>query len=318
MLAHKKLAHLPTPLHELTAMGEKLGVNLWIKRDDLTGLAFGGNKTRKLEFLIADAEKKGAKCVITAGMAQSNHCRQTAAAANVAQMDCHLVLGLPKRTSGNLFLDQILGATIHWCEKSERDTQMNSLAKELNAYVIPYGGSNAVGVCGYVSAMKELCEQTTQQGIHFDYIVVASSSGGTQAGLVCGAKIYDFDSRIIGISIDCQVNSGYEEHMCSLAEKAGDLLQANIRFTLDDFEVCYDYLGKGYGILGKAEHNAILSLAKMESIFVDPVYTGRAFAGLKDLVKNKKITGNVLFWHTGGTPALFAYREIEENTNEQT
>ena len=306
------VANLPTPLHKLENLSKKLGANIWIKRDDLTGLAFGGNKTRKLEYLIADAKKHNAKHIITAGMSQSNHCRQTAAAARLAGIPCHLVLGLPQRNNGNLLLDNLLQAKIHWCEKSEREQKMQTLAQDLpNAYIIPYGGSNGIGAYGYVAAMQELQQQTN---IIFDTIVLATSSGGTQAGMVLGAKLYDIPSQILGISVDCTPEEQFEQTMHDIAKQSCSHLQQDLTLSTQDFHVNYNYLGEGYAVLSTAEKKAIAMLAENEAIFLDPVYTAKAFAGFVDLIHNKKLTGNLLFWHTGGTPALFAYeKELQDS-----
>ncbi|MGI9456442.1 MAG: pyridoxal-phosphate dependent enzyme, partial [Aeoliella sp.] len=193
-LPRVQLAHLPTPLEKLSRLSRVLGGQpLWIKRDDQTGLATGGNKTRKLEFLIADALARGSDCVMTAGGAQSNHCRQTAAAAARHGLECHLVLGgEPGPVVGNLLLDQLLGAELHWVQKPARNAKMQSLADELaekgrSPYVIPIGGSNAIGAVGYALAFHELGEQLAERGIEIDRVVFPTSSGGTQAGMVLGA-----------------------------------------------------------------------------------------------------------------------------------
>ena len=207
------LAQLPTPLEPLKSLSKFLGgPRLLIKRDDQTGLALGGNKARKLEFLIADALAQGADTVITAGAAQSNHCRQTAAAAAHAGLHCELVLGgqppePPQPATGNLLLDQILGAKIHWTGPERRGERLTEVADQARArghrpYVIPYGGSNVVGAAGYVRAMEELTAQLADAGERADHIVFASSSGGTQAGLIAGAKATGFKGRILGIRID--------------------------------------------------------------------------------------------------------------------
>ena len=307
MDAKFSLANLPTPVHKLNNLSKKLGANIWIKRDDLTGLAFGGNKTRKLEYLITDAKKHNAQHIITAGMSQSNHCRQTAAAARLAGIQCHLVLGLPQRNNGNLLLDNLLHANIHWCEKGEREQKMQTLAQDLpNAYIIPYGGSNGIGAYGYVTAMQELQQQTD---ITVDTIVLATSSGGTQAGMVLGAKLHNIPSQILGISVDCTRDEQFEKTMCNIAKQSCANLPQDIALSTQDFHVNYDYLGEGYAILSEAEKKAIALLAENEAIFLDPVYTAKAFAGFIDLIHHKKLSGNLLFWHTGGTPALFAYEK---------
>jgi D-cysteine desulfhydrase family pyridoxal phosphate-dependent enzyme len=314
------LAHLPTPVEELPRLSQELGgPRLLVKRDDQTGLATGGNKTRKLEFLLADALAQGADMIITAGAAQSNHCRQTAAAAARAGLDCALVLGgePPSRPTGNLLLDILLGAQIHWTGPHRRGERMEEIAAQLRAqgrhpYLIPYGGSNAVGATGYMAAMLELHQQL---GVNFqsgvDRIVFASSSGGTQAGLAVGARAITFAGQILGIRID-KGEAGDEPYAVHLARLANDTarhvgLEAN--FTPGDFAVNHEYVGQGYGVVGELEREAIRLAARLEGLVLDPVYTGRAMGGLIDMIRRGIIGPDetVLFWHTGGMPALFAY-----------
>ncbi len=315
----KHMTHLPTVIHPLDHLSKPLdGFQLWIKRDDRTGLAMGGNKARKLEFLIADALKAGADTLITAGGPQSNHCRQTAAAATLAGMECHLVLGgsPPEAEHGNLILDRLLGAHLHWISPSRRSERMQELAEELKSqgqqpYIIPVGGSNLVGTRGYVLAMLELKQQMLQKNIRIDTIVFATSSGGTHAGLTVGAKALDMDVRLLGISID-RVTTGPESYSLELAELATQTahgLDLNVRFSPDDFEINTHYLGDGYGVMGNLERDAITLMARSEAILLDPVYTGRAMGGLLDLLEKGVLSPkeSICFWHTGGAPALFAY-----------
>jgi L-cysteate sulfo-lyase len=316
-LARVPLADLPTPVDELPRLSRELGgLRLLVKRDDQTGLATGGNKTRKLEFLIAEALDQEADTVITAGAAQSNHCRQTAAAAARVGLDCALVLGgePPAMPTGNLLLDQLLGAQIHWTGPDRRGECLEEVADQLRAagrrpYLIPYGGSNAVGATGYVLAMQELNEQL--QGLSVDRIVFASSSGGTQAGLVVGARAIGFGGQIVGISID-KGEAGddpYPVHLAGLANATAAHVGLDGEFTPDDFVVNSDYLGGGYGVVGELEREAIRLVARLEGLMLDPVYTGRAMGGLIDMVRRGVIGPDetVLFWHTGGAPALFYY-----------
>ncbi|MBL7662590.1 D-cysteine desulfhydrase family protein [bacterium] len=322
-----KLAHLPTPIEKLTRFSAKLnGPEIHIKRDDLTGLATGGNKTRKLEFLIADALKQGADTVITAGGPQSNHCRQTAAACVRAGLACHLVFGgTPSDTlNGNRFLDHLLGAKEHWTPKGTRETKMESLAEELRKagkkpYLIPVGGSNSVGSLGYIFAMYELATQIHEQNLDFTHIVFATSSGGTQAGMVVGAKLANLKQKLVAISID-QVPDGtsdfnYKKFVFDVAQKINHDLQLGLTLNPEDFSMDYNYLGGGYGVVGDPERESIHLLAKTEGILVDPVYAGRALAGLIDKIRKKEFSKNdkILFWHTGGETALHAY--VEELNN---
>jgi D-cysteine desulfhydrase len=311
------LAHLPTPIEELPRLSRELGgPRLLVKRDDQTGLATGGNKTRKLEFLIADALAQGADMVITAGAAQSNHCRQTAAAAARVGLACVLVLGgePPAAPSGNLLLDHLLGAQIHWAGPHRRGERLEEIADQSRAagrrpYLIPYGGSNAVGATGYVLAMQELSQQL--QGRQVDSIVFASSSGGTQAGLAVGARAVGFGGRIVGIRIDKGEPSDdpYPQQLARLANAAAAYVGLGAEFTPADFIVNYDYLGGGYGVVGDLEREAIYLAGRFEGLMLDPVYTGRAMGGLIDMIRRGVISPDetVLFWHTGGMPALFAY-----------
>jgi D-cysteine desulfhydrase len=322
MLPRLPLANLPTPLDGLPNLNRMLGgPRLLVKRDDLTGLAAGGNKTRKLEFLIADAQAQNAAGVITAGGPQSNHCRQTAAAAAIARMECHLILdGEPQQPLGNLLLDHLLGATIHWTPKPKRNERMAELARELESigkqpYVIPIGGSNAIGALGYVAAMFELVEQLKEQSVPSEslHIIFATSSGGTQAGLVLGAKLAGFNGRITAISIDQSPDDQSEEkflaEVCRVANLAAVLLKSDVRLMVDDFNTNYDYLGAGYGVVGNLERDAIRLLARTEGLLVGPVYTARAAGALIDLIRRGYFNPDetILFWHTGDDVALHAY-----------
>lgn len=309
----------PTPLHPLLRFSAWLdaGIEVWIKRDDLTPLALGGNKLRKLSYLVADALARGATDLVTTGAAQSNHCRQTAAAAARAGLGCHLVLrGRPDdRPGGNVLLDRLLGATLYWAGAQDTTTVMAAVAAELEAagrrpYVIPLGGSTPLGAVGYAFAWLELAEQARAAGVAFAEVVFATSSGGTQAGLAVGAAAGHFTGRLHGISVD---------RTAAVLETITGPLTAATAALLGRGEeahpvVIHDaYLGAGYGMMGAAEREAILALARNEGIFTDPVYTGRALAGLIDLARRGELGSPVLFWHTGGAPALFAYeRELLE------
>lgn len=320
-IARVSLAHLPTPVEEMPRLSKALGgPRLWVKRDDQTGLALGGNKTRKLEYLVGDALSQGAETLITAGADQSNHCRQTAAAAARMGMNCILVLNRPEAysgsnpakdaLSGNLALDVLLGAELVWTDlKNRRETLERTFqqAQEQGKkpYLIPYGGSNAVGVVGYVAAVREIMAQ----GIDVNGFVFASSSGGTQAGLALGARRYGFQGHVLGISIDERA-SDLQTRVAQLANETANYLGFDYVFTPDEIEVDDGYLGGGYGVMGAAEREAIELFAYYEGLLLDPVYTGRAAAGLVDLIRKGyfKPEDRILFWHTGGTPALFADR----------
>jgi D-cysteine desulfhydrase family pyridoxal phosphate-dependent enzyme len=314
--ARVKLAHLPTRIEPMKRLTAHLGgPQLSIKRDDQTGLALGGNKTRKLEFLLADAMARGDDHLITTGAAQSNHCRQTAAAAANQGLACTLVLRgeMPDKITGNLLLDRLLGSELCWAGDRSRKQVMEEQAELLKAagrrpYIVPLGGSNVVGASGYVLAMGELMEQLTISGETFDVIIVASSSAGTQAGMVLGAQAYGYQGRVIGVSID-RPEAELKMEVTELAEATAGYLDLGRLPLSGRVEVNDDYLGDGYGIMGDLERRAISLVARLEGIALDPVYTGRAMGGLLDMIDRGMFQNDqkVLFWHTGGTPALFAY-----------
>jgi D-cysteine desulfhydrase family pyridoxal phosphate-dependent enzyme len=311
MIPRLKFAHLPTPIESLPRLEKFLGgPHLFVKRDDQTGLAFGGNKTRKLEFLVAEAQAQGADTLLSAGALQSNHCRQTAAAAAKFGFHCILVLvgEPPLHASANLLLDQLFGAEIVWTEKSRRDAVLQetfekTLAHGKKPYLVPYGGSSPTGALGYAFAMEEFVGQKVEA----DWIVFASSSGGTQAGLVLGARVFGHKGKLLGISID-EPERKLQEHVAELASDASERMGKRIEFAAEDVLVKADYAAPGYGVLTGAERDAISLFAKCEGLLLDPVYTGRAAAGLIDLIHKGffKKDESVLFWHTGGSPALFA------------
>lgn len=312
-LPRVRMADLPTPVDELPRLSEHLkGPRIIVKRDDQTGLAFGGNKTRKLEYLVADARQKQARTLITAGAVQSNHCRQTAAAAARFGFDCVLVLTgeRPGQYSGNLLLDRLFGAEIVWSTREEREhTLVEVFEQAVSArrapYLIPYGGSNAIGAAAYVFAIEELISQQIQP----DWIVFASSSGGTQAGMVVGARVFNLQGKILGISIDERSNV-LSQRVANLANEIANVLGEDLLFAPEEILVNEAYLGEGYGVMGTAEREAIELFARHEGLLLDPVYTGRAAAGMIDLIRQGYFTqdNTVLFWHTGGTPALFAHQ----------
>ena len=318
-IARESLGFFPTPLVELSKLSKKLdGPTIFMKRDDNTGLALGGNKTRKLEFIIGDALAKGADTIITAGAAQSNHCRQTAAAAASLGLECHLVLGgkEPEQASGNLLLDKIFGCHIHWAGVNRKGEDIPNIVEQLinqgkKPYVVPYGGSNELGALAFVQAFKELELQRKSMNLSFTHIVFASSSGGTQAGLMLGKKIFNSPCQIVGINIDKGETDKvpFDQYTLSLANSTAELISADHEFSESDLILNADYVGEGYGVVGALENEAIALTAQTEGILLDPVYTGRAMGGLIDMIRTGAIkkTDSVLFWHTGGAPALFAY-----------
>lgn len=305
-------AHLPTPIEELRRLAENLGgPRILIKRDDQTGLAFGGNKTRKLEFLIAEAMDQGARTLISGGAMQSNHCRQTAAAAARFGLECTLVLTgeLPERSSANLLLDELFGAKIVAVpDRRDRDrilqeTFDTATAEGKKPYLVPYGGSSPTGALGYAFAMEEFL----QQNVEADWMVFGTSSGGTHAGFVLGQRMFGFKGKVLGISID-ESEEWLKSHVSKLASDASEKMGDRIEFTSSDVLANADYCRAGYGVLTDAEREAVRLFAKCEGVLVDPVYTGRAAAGMIDLIRKGffKKEETVVFWHTGGQPALFA------------
>jgi D-cysteine desulfhydrase family pyridoxal phosphate-dependent enzyme len=313
------IGFFPTPLMELKRLSNVLnGPRILMKRDDLSGLALGGNKTRKLEFLMGEALSFGHDAVITGGAIQSNHCRQTAAAAAAVGLECHLALGgeEPQLTEGNLLLDRLLGAIIHWCGEKRKGELIPKIAEELRCkgrkpYIIPYGGSNAVGALGFVAAVDELKRQLSAQNIGADCVIFPSSSGGTQAGMTVGVDLYELPVQLIGIGID-KGEAGeapYESQIATLASQIAGRLGIKSNYAAGRIQVRDEYLGEGYGVVGDSEREAIQLVARYEGVLLDPVYTGRAMGALIDMIRKKEFNrgDTVLFWHTGGTPALFAY-----------
>ena len=311
MIERVPLAHLPTPIEALPRLSRLLGgPQLFIKRDDLTGLGMGGNKTRKLEYLAADALAEGAKTLITTGAVQSNHCRQVAAAAAKLGLDCQLILAgdEPGEAQGNLLLDKLSGAQIFFTSKANRDQELQLRFQQAQRdgqkpYLIPYGGSNTIGALGYLNAMRELSEQKLEP----DWIVFATSSGGTQAGLILGAHLTGFKGKILGISIE-HSSDPFSAQIADLVNKTVDELGYDWSVTSREVLINDSYCQAGYGVLTSAEIETVNLLARTEGILLDPVYTGRAAAGLLDLIRKGffRPEEKVLFWHTGGTPALFA------------
>jgi D-cysteine desulfhydrase len=305
-------AHLPTPIEELPRLSDHLaGPRILVKRDDQTGLAFGGNKTRKLEFLVAEAQAQGAKTLISGGALQSNHCRQTAAAAARFDLDCILVLNgeMPEHASANLLLDQMFGAEIvtvadrAYRDQTLQETFDKAVAANRKPYLVPYGGSSPTGALGYAFAVEEFMKQN----IHADWMVFGTSSGGTHAGLVLGQRVFGYQGKVLGISID-ESEEWLKTHVSALASDASEKLGARIEFTPAEVMANANYCGAGYGVLTDAEREAVNLFAKYEGLLLDPVYTGRAAAGMIDLIRVGffKKDETILFWHTGGQPALFA------------
>jgi D-cysteine desulfhydrase family pyridoxal phosphate-dependent enzyme len=311
------LGFFPTPVQELKRLSASFpGYRIYIKRDDQSGLATGGNKTRKLEYLLWEALDQGGDTVITAGAQQSNHCRQTAAACAALGLECHLLLGgeQPEHYEGNLLLSSLLGAHIHFCGDNRKGEDIPEVKKNLESlgkscFVVPYGGSNLTGCLGFISALKELKDQQDQMEQKIDFIFFASSSGGTQAGLMLGVDLFGMDAALMPVSIDKEQQEGkrLEELVLLLIREGAEILDMEKAYDLETVPLIRDYDQAGYGVLTDEESSAIHLLAQKEGILLDPVYTGRAFFGMLDQLRKGKIpkNSNVLFWHTGGIPALF-------------
>lgn len=311
-----KLGHLPTPLDEAPRLAAALGLRrLLIKRDDQTGLGLGGNKVRKLEFLMADAVRQNADVVLTVGGPQSNHARLTAAAARLLGMDSVLVLAGPRfdRFDGNLLLDILFGAEIRFLPDAgvaPMEAAMAKAALEMEQagrrpYVVPLGGSSPLGALGYALAVQELAGQLGDD--KEPQIIVAVGSGGTLAGLTLGAKMFLPGARIIGISVARPLKP-FESVCSEVAAGGAELIEEDPAFDAGRIEICYDYVGDRYGVPSKAGIEAILLAARTEALVLDPIYTGKAMSGLIGMVQKGVIDRDrtTVFIHTGGSPALFA------------
>lgn len=325
------LIQRPTPFYKLENLSQALGgPDIFIKRDDLTGLAFGGNKSRKLEFIMQDILNKGADTVVTWAALQSNWCLQTAAAAKKLGIAPVLVLfktyDLPEEYDGNLLLDVILGADIRIKEAEKgriikeqeaeqfiEDIIIELKQKGLNPYFAPLGGSKVggsmdmpLGSVSYVQAYLEMKEQARDLNVDVDCVILASGSGGTQAGLTVGASAFDDKTRVLGVSVS-EERIAYSERVRTIALDTVEALNLKIRFEDERVRVLDEYLGEGYGIVNREVSEAIRLVAEKEGIFLDPVYTGKAMVALVDLVKKGyfRRDENVVFFHTGGTAALF-------------
>lgn len=320
-----RLGHLPTPLEPMDRISETLGgPRLWIKRDDCTGLSSGGNKTRKLEYLMADAQLKGADTIITQGATQSNHARQTAAAAARLGMNCHILLedrtgsnDAQYNLNGNVLLDMLHGATVtKRAGGADMAAEMEILASELRdrgaaPYIVPGGGSNPIGALGYVNCARELTEQAADMGLQIDAFVHATGSSGTQAGLVTGLAAIESDIRLLGIGVRAPQEK-QEQMVFDLAQRTADHLGTGLQISRDSVRANCDYVGPGYGMPTEGMKQAVRTLARMEGLLFDPVYSGKGLDGLIDLIGKGAFEGmeNVVFLHTGGSAALFGYPEV--------
>lgn len=319
-----QLGHLPTPLEPMDRLSEALGgPRLWVKRDDCTGLSSGGNKTRKLEYLMADAQQHGADTIITQGATQSNHARQTAAAAAKLGMACHILL--EDRTgsndanyilNGNVLLDRLHGATVSKrAGGADMAAEMEALADRLleqgrRPYIIPGGGSNPIGALGYVNCARELAEQAAATGLKIDALVHATGSSGTQAGLVAGLAAIRSDIHLLGIGVRAP-REKQEAMVHDLARRTADHLGTGLQIDRAAVRADCDYVGAGYGIPTEGMVAALTLLARTEGLLFDPVYSGKGLDGLISLIRKGYFDGmdNVVFLHTGGSAALFGYAD---------
>ena len=320
-----RLAHLPTPLEPAPGLSQTLGIDLWIKRDDCTGLAGGGNKTRKLEFLLGDAFEQDADTLVTQGAVQSNHVRQTVAAAAVMGLKCEVIL--EERTgskavdyvhNGNVLMDRLFGATIRSVPGgSDMNAELEQTADEVRArggrpYVIPGGGSNAVGALGYVDCAREIVIQADELDLAIDRIVTATGSAGTHAGLVAGLAVLGADIPVLGIGVRAPKDR-QEANVLKLAKETAALLGHPDRVRDEMVVADCDYVGAGYGLIDQGVADALMLAARTDAIVLDPVYTGKAMKGLIALARAGTFEGQrVVFLHTGGAQGLFGYQgELE-------
>lgn len=323
--ARIRLAHLPTPLEPLPRLSEELGLDLWIKRDDCTGLAGGGNKTRKLEFLLGAAFEEDADTLVTQGAVQSNHVRQTAAAAAAHGLACEIIL--EERTgsratdyvgNGNVLLDRLFGATLRTVPGgTDMVAELEKTAAEVRArggkpYVIPGGGSNPVGALGYVDCAREIVVQADEMDLEVHRIVTATGSAGTHAGLVAGLAVMGADIPVLGIGVRAPKDR-QEANVFKLAEATAALLGQPGRVTREQVVADCDYVGEGYGLIDQGVIDALTLAARLDGIVLDPVYSGKAMKGLIALARAGQFKGEtVVFLHTGGAQGLFGYQtEIE-------
>lgn len=313
-----------TPLIALPSLGKELGdISLYVKRDDIGSIGGGGNKLRKLEYIVAEALAQGCDALITFGALQSNHARLTAAVAARLGLECHLILnrkvplqGPYYEQSGNVLLNELFGAHVHILDTDANplhySEQLQSQLKEKNRqpYVIPFGGSNALGATGYISCVEELAEQSAQQNITIDFLVHASGSGGTQAGLLLGKYLLQQNFSIDGISV-LQTSAVLEDTVRTLLAKMHEELGIDAGEGAHTINIDDSYVGEGYGLINKEVKETLRLAAQKEALLLDPVYTGKAFSGLLARARQGLYPpgSTVVFLHTGGLPGLFAYTD---------
>jgi L-cysteate sulfo-lyase len=318
-----RLAHLPTPLEPLPRLSEELGIELWIKRDDCTGLAGGGNKTRKLEFLLGDAFEQEADTLVTQGAVQSNHVRQTAAAAAAHGLDCEIILEARTGSTahdylanGNVLLDRLFGGGLRTVAAgSDMVAELETTAADVRVrggkpYVIPGGGSNPVGALGYVDCAREIVVQADELDLRIDRIVTATGSAGTHAGLVAGLAVMGADVPVLGIGVRAP-KERQEANVFKLAEETAALLGHAGRVSRDQVVADCDYVGEGYGLVDQGVIDALKLAARTDGIVLDPVYSAKAMKGLIALSRAGRFKGETLvFLHTGGAQGLFGYESV--------
>ena len=312
------LANLPTPMESLRGLSAKLGREVYVKRDDLTGCATSGNKIRKLEFVLAEAKARGAQVVITVGGMQSNHCRATTVACRQAGLEPYLVLrgSRDEEPQGNLLLDMLCGAKVRIISPEQyydnRETVVEELKRELAAqgkksYYIPVGASNELGAMGYLNCTREIVQWQEENGVAFDRIYYAAGSGGTSAGLIMGKKLYNLDAAIKGINVG-EPHDEFLDEIKGIIDRAIERFHVPVSMESADIEIVEGYFGKGYGDVPEEVVDCIHNLAVSDGLILDPVYTAKAMLGLIGEEK-KKEDGKVLFIHTGGIFSLFAFKD---------
>jgi len=311
---HFQQAHLPTPIIPFCNFFKELGTyTVLLKRDDFTGVELSGNKVRKLDFLLKDAQRLGATRVITCGGLQSNHCRSTAFYASQLGLKTTLVLRgqVPAQTTGNLFLNQLLGVDIHYISAGEYESVnaiMENIAQQSpeKCYIIPEGGSNEIGAWGYIKAFYEIIEQDR----HIETIVVATGSGGTHAGLLLGKLLSKSPLNVLSVNV-CDDAGFFQDKIDSIMREFCQRYEKHLKWQKSDIRIIDGFVGAGYGEIGPREVETIKRLAQQEGIVIDPVYGAKALAGFEHYLKNKQIPGEkILFIHTGGIFGVFPYADF--------
>jgi D-cysteine desulfhydrase family pyridoxal phosphate-dependent enzyme len=308
------LGHWPTPLHRLNRLSDALETDIWIKRDDVQGAALAGNKLRKFDLVIGEAIANGKDLLVTTGASQSNSARTGAAAAAAVGMRSVLLLTgeAPAELTANLLIDRLVGAEIRYAgnvgwdylNAGVSDIVSEFHRKEYKPFAAPVGCSSPLGSLGFAKAFLELDQQLADSGVDPTAIVHTSTSGGTHAGLLVGRHLSRRETRIIGVDVG-EIHADPARSLLDLARQSADLIHAELELGQSDVEITTDQLGDGYAVPSEAGNDAILLLARTEAILLDPVYSGKGFAGLVDLVRSGQLTGPVVFWHTGGYHALF-------------